>query len=363
MKRCLQLAFVVSCLLLAILPQGFAASLRITDGTAAGTVVIDDNSALDLNPGLGSITYSGPVGPNWTVNIISGITKPLVGGAFNPFMDLSNSDTSKSNGVLTVEFSDTGFIPSGVLTAAVGGNTPGNIVFSTWLDTNNVLFATNTFLESMSEVGSPFNQTTNVSVVVPNLYSLTMLAVIKHPSSGRSGFDSEIFVTPTPSRPSCPPDVTLQCSDSVNPTNPIVGMPTIDEAPACLPVNATYVDTVTPGTNCSVDHLFATISRDWTLIDSCSVTSSCVQTLYITDTNAPAFVNYPQDISLPCNPQLIPTPDITAVTAVSDCCTPTISTNAYDNRQRLLIHPHHHLHGDGLLRQHLRGDAAYHLDD
>lgn len=333
MKRTALVTLLAATALAAQLPCAMSAVLRISDGTAAGTVVVEDNSPQDADPTVGSITYIGPVGTNWTVSMASGLTKPAHGDAFNPFIDVATFDNTAKGGTLTIEFTETNFISDGMLTAAMGGNgTAASVTMQVWVDPTDTLFGTNILTTTLGPLtGNGFNTSTNLPVVVSSPYSITLLSVIKSsPNGGSAGYDGEAYITPAPNRPSCPPDATIECTDSLSPTNPVLGMPTINEQPNCLPVNATYADTITMGTNCSVDHLFETIARTWTLSDSCNNTSTCLQMIYITDTNAPAFVQHPGNLPLGCNPSSIPTGDLSSVIAMDDCSTPTVTASYSD---------------------------------
>ena len=68
--------------------------LRLSDGTVAGTVVIVDQGPGDSNAAPGAVLYIGPVGPNWTVNVSSGLSKPNVGNALVPQFDLGTAHFS-----------------------------------------------------------------------------------------------------------------------------------------------------------------------------------------------------------------------------------------------------------------------------
>ena len=331
MKKRALITLLAATALAAQLPSAFSAGLRILDGNPADTVVIEDNSAQDLNPDVGAVAYSGPVGTNWVVTIASGITKPDGGDAFHPTMDLETVDRSGKGGTLTIEFTDTNYLADGMLAAGIGGTGSGaSVSMQVWVDPLNTPFGTNILAANLGPISGTANIDTNLPVVITAPYSITLVTIIKASAGGRASYDAEFILTPTPAKPSCPPDVTIECGDSSSPTNPIVGMPTLSTSPDCLPVTANYYDTITMGTNCSVDHLFETIARTWTLNDSCNNTSTCVQVIYVTDTNAPAFLKHPGDINLLCNPQSIPTGDLSSVLATSDCCPPTV-TNTYSD--------------------------------
>ncbi|HBH61495.1 MAG TPA: hypothetical protein DDX85_07110, partial [Nitrospiraceae bacterium] len=84
------------------------ATIRLSDGTT--TFDVADGSGLDSNPNTGAVTYVGAVGTNWWLNVTTGITKPALGSAGSPQMDLNDiSLTSYSAGNLSILFSETDF--------------------------------------------------------------------------------------------------------------------------------------------------------------------------------------------------------------------------------------------------------------
>ncbi|HEY0551627.1 MAG TPA: hypothetical protein VGF13_18630, partial [Verrucomicrobiae bacterium] len=174
--------------------------LRLSDGTVPGTVVVTDQGPGDSNADAGAVLYIGPVGPNWVVNVSSGLSKPTVGNALVPQMDLSTANfSSQAGGVLTVELTDTDFLATGTADVVIGGQSEGTVTLRTWVDAGNTPFGKTTLLSSQGPFGpGPFTASTTTGTVGSgSLYSLTMTAVINHPTSGNTGFDAELKVTPS----------------------------------------------------------------------------------------------------------------------------------------------------------------------
>src|SRR6476659_7932600 len=92
-------------ILLTSLTSAFAtAQLRLSDGTT--TIIVTDGA---INDGLstpGAVLYNGAVGSNWKVNVTVGITKPQVGTANQPVLELHTQNISQSAGQLTVQFTE-----------------------------------------------------------------------------------------------------------------------------------------------------------------------------------------------------------------------------------------------------------------
>ncbi len=83
--------------------------LRVTDGVS--TTTITDNLAGDLNGAAGAVTFSGTVN-GWSILVSSGATKPILGSATLPHLDLSWQVTRTSlagGSTLTICFSENGF--------------------------------------------------------------------------------------------------------------------------------------------------------------------------------------------------------------------------------------------------------------
>ena len=122
--------------------------LRVEDtGTGLG-VVITDQGPGDLNPVVGAVTFSGAIGANFTVNVTTGVSKPLIGG----FGDVGQIDLNSVNvattgaGTLRITLEDTGYVGpltplavvgtvGGTLTAGAGSS----ILIQSWANGANAV--------------------------------------------------------------------------------------------------------------------------------------------------------------------------------------------------------------------------------
>jgi hypothetical protein len=181
---------------LAAPPLAYAVpTLRLTYG--ANTVEIADASGSDSNPLAGAVTFIGPLG-NFFLNVSTGISKPVLGSATLPSMDLSSVDVSgPSGGTLTILFSDDFFGPTfGGVTASIGGTTGGTVLYSTYADASNVLFGMSTLLTTQGAFTGPaFSGTTFADLGLPS-FSLTQEVVISHGSAGATSFNAELKAAP-----------------------------------------------------------------------------------------------------------------------------------------------------------------------
>jgi hypothetical protein len=199
--QCLLRRALLGCAILAALPPAEAApTLRLSDGTTTVTVV--DNGPGDLVAIPGYVVYMGPVGPNWVVNVSTGITKPIQGSATQPYMDLNTKNQSTGAGTLTVEFSDDSFGPvDGDMFALVGGelNTAGatTLAYSSYISNTNTLLTGDPLSATLTfSAGGPYSGTTSLPLARPANFSLTQKVVIQHGSGGFSSADAVLQLIP-----------------------------------------------------------------------------------------------------------------------------------------------------------------------
>ncbi len=179
-------------------------------------VIIHDGGLLDENSDAGVVDINSGVG-YFSVNATLGFTKPFVGSADRPLMDiLSFNSTRRSSdgGTLTVMFTETDFTPHGNLLnpdqmqflSSIGGTTHGTVTFETYLDNSNTEFGMGTLLGSTGPMTGTgiFNFFGGGDVIhyTPNpnqSYSLTMVITIHHDGPDRhTSFDAELLGTPNP---------------------------------------------------------------------------------------------------------------------------------------------------------------------
>lgn len=174
-------------------------TLYLSDGTTS--VIIADGGPLDSSPQAGVVTYNGSVGGNWTLNVTTGISKPILGSPTQPWMDLNSVNaTSKGAGTMTIMFSDNNFGPAnGRLTSKIGGTTQGKVTMNTYTDAGNGIFALNTLLTSQGPLGTgtgltPFASTAALAFSGALPFSLTEVATITHTKRAVTSFNEELRV-------------------------------------------------------------------------------------------------------------------------------------------------------------------------
>jgi hypothetical protein len=167
--------------------------LTISDG--ATTVSVVDGSVGDRNPLPGVVTYVSPVGANWSLVQATGTTKPQIGSAGFPDMDVNSVVRSVGAGTLTITWADTSFGPShGSAVATIGGATAGSVSYATYADPANALALAVPLTSQGPFNGGAFSGAAEAALSLGSPYSLTMQAVITHATQGISSFDAELRV-------------------------------------------------------------------------------------------------------------------------------------------------------------------------
>jgi hypothetical protein len=178
--------------------------LYLSDGT--NEVEITDGGAGDSAGADGQITFLGSLGSNWTVNVTTGLSKPIF-GASDTFakMDLNSVNvTTAGAGTLTILLWDTDFNSTtpGTLIGNIGGTTNGEISAFACKDENNG--GTRDTFECTTRVDlgpfSPiaFSGSASAKHGILGDYSMLLGVIITHGGSGSSSFDFEGRNVPEP---------------------------------------------------------------------------------------------------------------------------------------------------------------------
>jgi large repetitive protein len=121
----------------------------------------------------------------------------------------------------------------------------------------------------------------------------------------------------------CPADITLQCNESTEPSNS--GFATaIDDCSDN--VNLISYSDIRINGNCKDNY---TIRRTWVAVDSCGNLNSCVQMIYVENTEQP-LITCPKDITINCNSNTDPT--ITGFATATDKCSGTPTNLSYSDQ-------------------------------
>jgi len=167
-------------------------------GAGVDQTIVDNGTGDIQNTIDGRILFSGTVG-NFDVVVTEGFTKPNIGSATAPELDLYSVQISSLFGAspgdtLEIEFSETGFDYTGNFEVSVNGFTDGTVSFDAYADASNALFGKDTTLASFTTIEG--SQTAFFS---DDEFSLTALASVTHGASSsplQTSFDFLIVSVP-----------------------------------------------------------------------------------------------------------------------------------------------------------------------
>jgi len=163
-------------------------TLTLSDGIAADTETIVDNGVGDSNPAVGIVTFIGSLGV-FNINMTSGLTKPALGSAAAPEIDISSFNNATAKGTLTITFSEDGFTGfPGTVKADFGGTQMNGNITNTVLQ-NGMLVTTIGPLFGTNFSGGA---TGNLTGGAP--YSLTQSVVMNFAGAGNKSFDAHVGV-------------------------------------------------------------------------------------------------------------------------------------------------------------------------
>ncbi len=186
------------------IPQATAVPMLKISSSAGGPSF----TATDTD-GDGMVSFSGAVG-SFSINLTTGITKPFVGNAFKPVMDiLSFNATSATLGeILTIEFSEdsfTGPVPQSGFVGKLSGHALAgsfNVSYEGLIDTTNVKFSGTSLGMSANPGISQFFASGEIPITAPfaltQIVKLTATSVSGLTNQAMISFDASIVATPEP---------------------------------------------------------------------------------------------------------------------------------------------------------------------
>jgi len=113
----------------------------------------------------------------------------------------------------------------------------------------------------------------------------------------------------TPPAVTCPSDITIECDESMDPSN--TGSPTATDN--CGSVTFSYSDSTVAG-DCAQESI---VYRTWTAEDECGNSSSCAQVITVED-STPPVITCPDNITIECSASTDPS-NTGSATAVDNC--------------------------------------------
>jgi hypothetical protein len=183
-----------------------AFQLRITTTSGFSTTITDETVGDGLNGMPGAISFSGAAG-NFTISLVSGLSKPVLGSAAFPQMDLNFSVTKFVGSAaddITIELTDTGFTTSPLpIHAGIGGSIVNNVTsvtYQTFFSNTNTEFDTSggsSALQTFTSASYSGTNTLGVTGAAP--YSLTQRVVVyANAGSAVASGDATLNAAPAP---------------------------------------------------------------------------------------------------------------------------------------------------------------------
>jgi hypothetical protein len=166
------------------------------DGGAA--ISCADGAACDINASAGVVTFSQSLA-DFSVNVTTGLSKPILTGSGGPLIDLSTVNVQVSGGphTLQIGFSDTGFdIYGDRLSANYGGTLSGNgasLQYSAYYDAGNALFGQGTLIGTAESGSGAFSGSTDGGWSPNAPYSLAEILTLKT-AGGMAVFSGDFSV-------------------------------------------------------------------------------------------------------------------------------------------------------------------------
>ena len=185
-----------------------------SDANAGFKITIDNPATVGVDATLSDgdldgLIIFGQAAGTFTLNLGAAISKPQLGSAVTPRLDLSSFNSSTNAASLVIKVTDTGFM-SGAGTAfmSIGGTTDGTVSYSAYWDPSNAEFGTANQIGSTLTFGPggtsfPFSgSATSGGVGTATPFSLTQIITVAHLAGGRfskaTSFDASLIV-PEPS--------------------------------------------------------------------------------------------------------------------------------------------------------------------
>ncbi len=166
------------------------------DDTAGNTVSILDNGVGDGNGIVGVVSWSGSLGV-WNVNVITGLSKPILGGPSFAKMDLSSVNVSTAAGTLIISLSDFGFaaLPGQDLTGLTLTNAIGGTFQGTATGVGSLIEADTPATWNVANAvigpGAASDTATSVTGAFAGAFDIKEVVTLVHTGAGISSFDKE----------------------------------------------------------------------------------------------------------------------------------------------------------------------------
>jgi hypothetical protein len=166
-------------------------------------VIVQDNSAGDSIGMAGAISFSTSAF-GYTLEVNTSQSKPVIGSATAPQLDLAFVVTGVGAGSVFLYASDTDFLTGGQATLTLGGTSSGSgsVQGRAWGGTSNTEFQFSgaNLLSSLGPFTTPTFAASALSVLAPaaNPYSLTIGTTVSRTTAGTSSGNLNLLVSAIP---------------------------------------------------------------------------------------------------------------------------------------------------------------------
>ena len=183
-------------------------TITIDDGLGGAEFLTFDNGAGDSDPTVGVVVFNGPIGAFNTV-VAAALTKPVLGNANLAQLDLSVvTTTGAAGGNLKISATDTDYFVGGgageeTLNSAFGGTTNGSTTLQSYIDTDNMEFATTGASVCTTGPQGPFgpgafDNTTSTNCLINGAISMTVVVDVALAANSVQSFGSSTRITRPP---------------------------------------------------------------------------------------------------------------------------------------------------------------------
>jgi hypothetical protein len=158
----------------------------VGDATPKGTASVADGNAID-----GVVGFTGAIG-GFIVNVITGISAPIIGNSKEAILDLFSVNVSAGAGTLEIMLTDTDYLLGGLpgsaqIQSEIGGTTDGTVDATQSVDPANMEFGmppASTLIHDTQGPGA-FSDELFGSVALGGMFSITELVRITHTAGGQ----------------------------------------------------------------------------------------------------------------------------------------------------------------------------------
>jgi hypothetical protein len=188
---------------LKVLAVALGAVAVTSSALAIPTLTISDGlTSVTLNNASGIVTYNNPTfDASWSVVISTAETKPALGSAALPIMDINAQVTSMAatpQRNLTISFSDVGFGPTASFAAILSGHviagTGANVTYNTFYDALNSGNPVTSLTTSGTLPGPTYASTVGGGAIAAN-YSLTQVITVNGSTTAGGSYSLDASLT------------------------------------------------------------------------------------------------------------------------------------------------------------------------